>query len=115
PFLHPRPHRVPVASLQLAGHNPAALELFAHFATHAASALGIPVSRPARLPTRRSMWTVIKSPFVHKKSQENFERRTHKRVIKAWDADGEVVRRWAAYLRKHAMGGVGMRMVIWDR
>ncbi|KAL1673205.1 hypothetical protein EV122DRAFT_283234 [Schizophyllum commune] len=115
PFFHPRPYRVPVASIQFAGHNPESLELFTHFATHAAYSLGIPCSRPARLPTQRSMWTVIKSPFVHKKSQENFERKTHKRVIKAWDADGEVVRRWAAYLRKHAMGGVGMRVTMWDR
>ncbi|TRM66652.1 hypothetical protein BD626DRAFT_483371 [Schizophyllum amplum] len=114
-FSHPRPHRVPVASIQFAGHDPRQLELFTHFATHVAYSLGIPCSRPARLPTQRSMWTVIKSPFVHKKSQENFERKTHKRVIKAWDADGEVVRRWAAYLRKHAMGGVGMRVVMWDR
>jgi len=58
---------------------------------------------------------VPKSPFVHKKSQENFERKVHKRLIKAWDADQEVVDRWLQYVQKHAIGGVGIRIVRWDR
>jgi small subunit ribosomal protein S10 len=39
----------------------------------------------------------------------------HKRAIKAWDADPEVVQRWVLYLRKNAMPGVGMKVTIWDR
>ena len=39
----------------------------------------------------------------------------HKRAIKAWDADPEVVQRWILYLRKNAMPGVGMKITIWDR
>jgi small subunit ribosomal protein S10 len=58
---------------------------------------------------------VPKSPFVHKKSQENFERKVHKRLIKAWDADQEVVDRWLQYVQKHAIGGVGIRIVRWER
>lgn len=61
------------------------------------------------------MWTVIRGPFVHKKSQENFERRVHKRAIKAWDADPEIVNVWVKYLRKHMMPGVGMRVTKWER
>lgn len=56
-----------------------------------------------------------KSPFVHKKSQENFERKVHKRLIKAWDADQEVVDRWLQYVQKHSIGGVGIRIVRWER
>jgi small subunit ribosomal protein S10 len=69
----------------------------------------------AALPTKRTLWTVIKGPFVHKKTQENFERRVHKRAIKVWDAHPDVVDLWASYLRKHAMGGVGMRVIKWTR
>ncbi|TFK71389.1 ribosomal protein S10 [Pluteus cervinus] len=115
PFFHPRTHNVPVASIHFRSHSPRQLEFFTHFATHAACALGIPVSRPVMLPTKRTLWTVLRSPFAHKKSQENFERRVHKRGIKAWDADPEVVARWVAYLRQHAMGGVGMRITRWER
>lgn len=52
---------------------------------------------------------------MHKKNQENFERRVHKRAIKAYDADPEVVERWVKYLETHAMGGVGLRVVKWER
>ncbi|KAI6012246.1 ribosomal protein S10 domain-containing protein [Pisolithus marmoratus] len=115
PMTLPRPHNIPVASLHFRSHHPFLLDMFAHFAEHAASALGIPASRPVHLPTQRSMWTVIRGPFVHKKSQENFERRVHKRAIKAWDADPEIVNMWVKYLRKHMMPGVGMRVTKWER
>lgn len=39
----------------------------------------------------------------------------HKRAIKAWDAEPEVVDRWVRYLRQHALGGVGMRVTKWER
>ncbi|KIJ67244.1 hypothetical protein HYDPIDRAFT_25715 [Hydnomerulius pinastri MD-312] len=111
----PRTHSIPAAEVHFRAHHPYFLDLFAHFAGHAASALGIPSSRVIPLPTQRSLWTVIRGPFVHKKSQENFERRVHKRVIKAWDADPEVVDRWVRYLRKHQMPGVGIRVTKWER
>ncbi|KAF9242799.1 ribosomal protein S10 domain-containing protein [Melanogaster broomeanus] len=115
PIKIPRTHSIPSAEVHFRSHHHYFLDLFAHFAGHAASALGIPSSRPVPLPTQRSMWTVIRGPFVHKKSQENFERRVHKRVIKAWDADPEVVDRWVKYLRKHQMPGVGIRVTRWER
>lgn len=67
------------------------------------------------MPKQRRLWTVLKSPFVFKKAQENFERVTHSRGIKAWDADMEIVNVWAAMLRQNAMPGVGMRVVKWTR
>lgn len=115
PFFHPRTHDIPAASIQFRSHHTELLDLFTHFATHAASSLGIPTSRVVTLPTKRTLWTVLRSPHVHKKSQENFERRVHKRAIKAWDADPEVVDRWCRYLRRHALGGVGMRVTRWER
>ena len=36
---------------------------------------------PSPLPTRRQRWTVLRSPHIDKKSREQFELRTHKRVI----------------------------------
>ena len=115
PFLHPRTHSVPVAALHFRSHHTDLLELYTHFVSHAATALGIPISRVIKLPTQRTLWTVPKSPFVHKKSQENFERRVHKRMIKAWDADQDVVDLWLQYLQKHSIGGVGIKIVRWER
>ena len=42
---------------------------------------GSKVAGPVPLPTRINRFTVLKSPFVHKKSREQFEMRTHKRLI----------------------------------
>ncbi|MDA0803381.1 MAG: 30S ribosomal protein S10 [Planctomycetota bacterium] len=42
---------------------------------------GAKVTGPIPLPTRREIYTVNRSPFVDKKSREQFEIRTHKRVI----------------------------------
>lgn len=75
----------------------------------------MPLSKPAYLPTQRRLWTVLRGPFAHKKSQENFERKTHKRVMKAWDADPEVVDMLVQYLEQHIAPGVGLRTVKWRR
>ena len=42
---------------------------------------GARVSGPIPLPTERSLYTVIRSPHVNKDSREQFEMRTHKRLI----------------------------------
>ena len=42
---------------------------------------GAEIRGPVPLPTKISRWTVLKSPHVDKKSREQFEIRTHKRVI----------------------------------
>ena len=39
------------------------------------------VSGPIPLPTKREVVTILRSPFVNKDSREQFERRTHKRLI----------------------------------
>ena len=42
---------------------------------------GAKVAGPVPLPTRINKYTVLRSPFVNKKSREQFEMRTHKRLI----------------------------------
>ncbi len=42
---------------------------------------GAKVSGPIPLPTRVERYTVLRSPHVDKKSREQFEIRTHKRLI----------------------------------
>ncbi len=47
----------------------------------AAKNSGARVSGPIPLPTRIERYTVLRSPHVDKKSREQFEIRTHKRVV----------------------------------
>jgi len=42
---------------------------------------GAMISGPIPLPTDRSVYTVLRSPHVDKKSREQFETRIHKRLI----------------------------------
>src|SRR5437879_13498379 len=47
---------------------------------------GAQVSGPIPLPTKRSLWTVLRSAHIDKKSREQFELKTHKRLIDILDA-----------------------------
>jgi len=47
----------------------------------AAKSTGARVSGPIPLPTRIEKYTVLRGPHVDKKSREQFEIRTHKRVV----------------------------------
>lgn len=49
---------------------------------------------------------------MHKKYQENFERRHHHREIIAYDANRETVDLWLQYVAKNAIGGLGMKAQI---
>ena len=42
---------------------------------------GAKISGPIPLPTKKNKYTVLRSPHVDKKSREQFEIRTHKRLI----------------------------------
>ena len=42
---------------------------------------GARVAGPIPLPTRINKFTVLRSPHIYKKSREQFEMRTHKRLI----------------------------------
>jgi small subunit ribosomal protein S10 len=49
------------------------------------------VRGPIPLPTRIERYTVLRSPHVDKKSREQFEMRTHKRVIDIFEPTGRTV------------------------
>jgi len=46
-----------------------------------ARSTGAVISGPIPLPVKRSVYTVLRSPHVDKKSREQFETRVHKRLI----------------------------------
>ncbi len=52
---------------------------------------GAKVSGPVPLPTRVNKYTVLRSPHGNKKSREQFEMRTHKRLIDILDPTQKVV------------------------
>src|SRR3954470_6962162 len=85
---------VPVCDLQLRSYNVRNLEFFCDFALRAAYYLNLPASGPVPLPRITERWTVPKSSFIFKKSQENFERRTMRRLIQIKDGHVDNVQIW---------------------
>jgi small subunit ribosomal protein S10 len=52
---------------------------------------GAVVAGPIPLPTLRSVYTVLRSPHVDKKAREQFEVRTHKRLLDILEPTPETV------------------------
>jgi len=52
---------------------------------------GASVAGPVPLPTRVERYTVLRSPHIDKKSREQFEIRTHKRLILIADTTNETI------------------------
>ena len=46
---------------------------------------------PIPLPTKRELYTVLRSPFVDKKSREQFELKTHKRLLDIVDPTAKTI------------------------
>ncbi len=56
-----------------------------------ARATGAVISGPIPMPTRRTVYTVLRSPHVNKKSREQIETRVHKRLIDILNATNKTV------------------------
>ena len=52
---------------------------------------GAKVSGPVPLPTEKNVFTILRSPHVNKDSREQFEMRTHKRLIDIMNPSEDVL------------------------
>ncbi|MCR5786172.1 MAG: 30S ribosomal protein S10 [Acholeplasmatales bacterium] len=52
---------------------------------------GSTVNGPIPLPTDKEIFTILRSPHVNKDSREQFERRTHKRLIEIVDPNPQTI------------------------
>ena len=62
-----------------------------HEIVNTAKRTGADVKGPIPLPTNNEKFTVLRSPHVNKKSREQFEIRTHKRLIEIVDPTPQTV------------------------
>jgi len=67
------------------------LDQSVHRIVETAERTGARVVGPVPLPTRIEKFTVKRSPFIDKDSQEHFEIRTHKRLIDVLDPDSKTI------------------------
>ena len=73
----------------------------------AVAKVGADFSGPVPLPTKIEKFTVLRSPHVNKKAREQFEMRTHKRLIDIYNPDQKVVE---ALMRLELPAGVDVEI-----
>jgi len=67
--------------IRLKAYDHKALDQSAVKIVDTAKKTGAMVSGPIPLPTEKNIYTILRSPHVNKDSREQFEMRTHKRLI----------------------------------
>lgn len=67
--------------IKLRAYDHRLLDLSTQDIVETAKKTGAGISGPIPLPTRREIFTVLRSPHVDKKSREQFLLKTHKRLI----------------------------------
>lgn len=67
--------------LRLMAYDHRLLDLSAEEIVETAKKTGALVSGPIPLPTRREIFTVLRGPHIDKKSREQFQIKTHKRLL----------------------------------
>ena len=70
---------------------------------------GAKVVGPIPLPTVRNRWTILRSPHVDKKSREQFEIRTHKRIMEILEPTPQTV---DALMKLDLSGGVDIEIKL---
>ncbi len=77
--------------IKLKAYDHRVLDQSARDIVDVAKRTGAQVSGPVPLPTKRTLFTVLRSPHVDKRSREQFELRVHKRLIEISNATAEMV------------------------
>lgn len=77
--------------IRMEAYDHKALDASAREIVEQASRTNAKVSGPVPLPTRIERYTVLRSPHVNKKAREQFEMRTHKRLIDIYEANARTV------------------------
>ena len=67
--------------VRLKAYDHKVLDLSVKKIVETAEKTGATVVGPIPLPTEKQVYTILRSPFVHKDSREQFEIRTHKRLF----------------------------------
>lgn len=77
--------------IRLKGYDQRLLDRATLDIVETAKRTGARVVGPIPLPTRREIFTVLRSPHVNRKSREQFERRTHIRFLELLDPTPDTI------------------------
>jgi len=80
--------QAPRIRVKLKAYDHRLLDQSAEEIMETAQRTGARVAGPIPLPTKRELYTVLRSPVVDKKAREQFQIVTHKRLLEIRDPDG---------------------------
>ena len=95
--------------IRLKAYDHKTLDLGAAKIVDTAKRTGAMVSGPIPLPTEKNIFTILRSPHVNKDSREQFELRTHKRLIDILNASPKTV---DALMRLDLPAGVDIQIKL---
>ncbi|KAK9809529.1 hypothetical protein WJX73_008978 [Symbiochloris irregularis] len=95
--------------IKLKSYNVPAIQESVQTILDAASSTGAKVSGPVYLPTRIRKYTVLSSPHVNKKAREQFEIRTHSRLMDVTNLSGPTVE---SLMRLKLPAGVDVKVTL---
>jgi small subunit ribosomal protein S10 len=95
--------------IRLKAYDHRVLDQFAQRIVETAERTGARVVGPVPLPTKLERFTVMRSTFIDKDSQEHFEIRTHKRLIDVLDPDSKTI---DTLMRLNGPAGVDIEIKI---
>ena len=95
--------------IRLKAYDHAALDRSVDEIVQTVKRSGACIAGPVPLPTSRSIYTVLRSPHVDKKSREQFETRVHKRLIDIYDSTPQTV---DALMKLDLPAGIGIDIKV---
>lgn len=95
--------------IRLKAYEASTLDRSAQVICETARKTGAEIRGPVPLPTRRSIYTVLRSPHADKKSREQFEIRVHKRLIDIVNSTNQTV---DALMKLNLPAGVDIELKV---
>lgn len=95
--------------IRLKAYEHQVLDQSARQIVETAKRTGAKVSGPIPLPTEKEIYTILRSPHVNKDSREQFELRTHKRLIDIMEPNPKTV---DALMRLDLPAGVNIEIKL---
>eukprot|EP00835_Amoeboradix_gromovi_P000390 NODE_13_length_42895_cov_0.518413.p20 type:complete len:162 gc:universal NODE_13_length_42895_cov_0.518413:35337-35822(+) len=85
------------------------LRFYSDFSKGACDAFNATTSGIIHLPRKMKYYTVLKSVFKYKQSQETFESRTYRRMIKVYNTHPETLKKLLFYINDNSVDGVKVK------
>jgi small subunit ribosomal protein S10 len=98
--------------IKLRGYDHKLLDQSASEIVERAKRTGARVSGPIPLPTSINRYTVLRSPHVNKKSREQFEVRTHKRMLDILEPKQQTI---DAFMKLDFSSGVDVEVKLYNK